>query len=167
MINWDPQQTSIFGWFKEGIGHLLVRARAGTGKTTTIIEAINYAPENRILLAAFNKEIATELSRRLKNPKAEARTLHSAGFRELLGGWEGVRIDGERAEKLARKAAGVNAPDWAITVIKKLASLGKNICPIDPTVKELMDIADEYDLIQNENNIWNPRKLAGFAYEAM
>jgi DNA helicase-2/ATP-dependent DNA helicase PcrA len=166
-INWDVQQTSIFGWFKKGIGHLLVRARAGTGKTTTIIEAINYAPENKILLAAFNKEIATELTRRLKNPKAEAKTLHSAGFRELMGGWEGVKIDNERGEKLARKVAGVNAPDWAITVIKKLASLGKSICPINTSIKQLMDLADEYDLIQNENNVWNPKLLATHAQSAM
>jgi DNA helicase-2/ATP-dependent DNA helicase PcrA len=166
-INWDVQQTNIFNWFKSGTGHLLVRARAGTGKTTTIIEAINYAPEQRILLAAFNKEIATELSRRLKNPKAEASTLHSAGFKELKGGWEGVRPDFDRAEKLARKVAGVNAPDWAITVIKKLASLGKSIMPIDPSIKGLMDLADEYDLIQNENNVWNPKVLATHAHAAM
>ena len=58
---WSEQQESIFGWFREGEGNLVVRARAGTGKTTTIIEAITYAPEEKILLAAFNRKIADEL----------------------------------------------------------------------------------------------------------
>src|SRR5678815_3216132 len=42
-------------------GNLIVRARAGTGKTTTILEGIRYAPETRIILAAFNTGIAAVL----------------------------------------------------------------------------------------------------------
>ncbi len=167
IANPSLQQKTIFEEFRIGIGHILIRARAGTGKTTTIIEAIDYAPENEILLAAFNKEIATELSRRLTNPKAEACTLHSAGFRELKRGWEGVKVDYERGERLAREVAGVTAPDWTITVIKKLASLGKNICPLTATIEGLVDLADEYDLIQNEHSVWNYRKLAELAHKAM
>src|SRR5262245_2928107 len=52
--NWSPQQTAVFDWFNAGAGNLIVRARAGTGKTTTIIEGIARANEKSILLAAFN-----------------------------------------------------------------------------------------------------------------
>jgi len=61
-IDWSPQQKSIFDWFANGDGNLVVRARAGTGKTTTILEGVKYANDRKILLAAFNKRIAQELS---------------------------------------------------------------------------------------------------------
>lgn len=37
---WSTQQKDIFDFFADGRGNLVVRARAGTGKTTTIIEAV-------------------------------------------------------------------------------------------------------------------------------
>lgn len=104
---WSEQQKAIFEWFGIGHGHLVVRARAGTGKTTTILEAINYAPESSILLAAFNKRIADHLKGELRNPRAEAKTLHSVGFafiRERWGKDVQVADYGERADDLARQA---------------------------------------------------------------
>lgn len=56
---WSPQQEAIFQAIQEP-GDLVVIARAGTGKTTTLIEAVRRLPG-----------------------EAEALTLHSAGFRLL------------------------------------------------------------------------------------
>src|SRR4051794_15080233 len=61
---WSPQQEEVFFWFEHpsmGQPNLVVRARAGTGKTTTILEGIFRAPEKRKVCAAFNKRIAEEL----------------------------------------------------------------------------------------------------------
>jgi len=168
--NWSEQQKVIFNEFKTGNESLVVRARAGTGKTTTILEAINFAPESKILLAAFNKTIATELAQRLKNPKAEAATLHSVGFRELRKNWNGITVDSKRAEDLARKAAGVTAPDNVVFIIKRLASLGKNMYPINPTVEDIIDIAESFDLIQdddNGNSEWDTVRICELAIKAM
>ena len=132
---WSPQQSDIFGWFREGKGNLVVRARAGTGKTTTICEGINHAPEESIILAAFNKRIATELTTKLKNPYAEAKTLHAIGFGFVLQNWKGVKPDSERGWRLAATAlremthGGVDAPNTIITLVSKLATLGKEINP--------------------------------------
>lgn len=57
---WSPLQEAIFDDMKNGKGHTVVVARAGTGKTTTIIEAVRRMPDD-----------------------CEAMTLHSAGFRLL------------------------------------------------------------------------------------
>jgi len=65
---WSVQQRAIFEAFRSAPGHVLVRARAGTGKTTTILEALQYAPESKILLGAFNKQIADELQTRVSDP---------------------------------------------------------------------------------------------------
>jgi superfamily I DNA/RNA helicase len=167
--NWSEQQKSIFNEFVNPDGNVLVRARAGTGKTTTILEAINHAPENKILLAAFNKSIATEMAMRLKNPKAEASTLHSIGFRELRKNWQGIKVDDKRAEQLARRAAGVTAPDNVVFLIKKLAAFGKNMVPINPTLDDMIDIAEAFDLLQDEEvtTQWDTERICSLAIEAM
>jgi hypothetical protein len=146
---WSGQQTAIFDWFENGEGNLVVRARAGTGKTTTILEAITYAPEQTILLAAFNKKIAEELKSKLKNPRAEAKTLHSVGFGFVLRNWNGARLDADRAERLARKAAGNTAPDKIVNIVRKLAALGKNAAPF-PTRDAMVNLAYNHDLDPDE-----------------
>lgn len=93
---WSSQQSDIFDWFKTHKQHVLVRARAGTGKTTTILEGIRHAPGYQsILLAAFNAHIAKELKDRVLHPQAEARTLHSAGFQIVRQRWPGVRVEND------------------------------------------------------------------------
>src|SRR6188768_634789 len=101
---WSEQQEAIFDWFANGTGHLTVVARAGTGKTTTIIEGINRAPESRILLAAFNKRIAEELTARITNPNAEAKTLHALGYMCVRRWWERINVDtrGGRVKSLVQ-----------------------------------------------------------------
>lgn len=104
---WSDEQEAIFDWFENvRYSNLVVRARAGTGKTTTIIEGINRAPERRIMLAAFNKAIADELSGRVRNPSARVQTLHALGFAFCRKHIEKTEVDtrGERARHLAKLA---------------------------------------------------------------
>lgn len=166
MPNWSAEQQAIFTWFKSGKGNLVVRARAGTGKTTTIIEGINYAPEAKILLAAFNKSIASELEHKLKNPRAEAKTLHSLGFSFLRRAWTDVRIDnkGDRAKDLSRLAA-PNAPDPILSLISKIHTKAREVNPFASNVKEMEEIAVRFELFPEpewEQNKWD-LKAACFA----
>ncbi len=128
-MRWSDQQQKVFDWFKIGSGNLVVRARAGSGKTSTILEAIKDAPESSILLAAFNKKISVELQKRVTKPGAEAKTLHGVGFEIVRRYWNGVRIDNDRGFRLAKAAAGQDAPDDVVGMIAKLASLAKGIAP--------------------------------------
>jgi ATP-dependent exoDNAse (exonuclease V) beta subunit len=68
-INWSDQQLAIFDWFAtpQQSAALVVMARAGTGKTTSIVEALNRCPasDRRILACAFNKTIERELTSRI------------------------------------------------------------------------------------------------------
>lgn len=73
-----PQQSTIISRFASGAS-FAVRARAGTGKTTTLVEAFQHAPEGALALA-FNKRIAEELS--LRMPKGvECKTMNAIGHR--------------------------------------------------------------------------------------
>ena len=82
-------QTDIFDHigeqliaYKEGkpVRSLMVKAGAGSGKTSTIVAAAQMIPVNvRAIFLAFNKDIATELGRKL--PKhVHSKTLNSLGW---------------------------------------------------------------------------------------
>ncbi|MCI0371244.1 MAG: AAA family ATPase, partial [candidate division NC10 bacterium] len=160
---WSPQQEDVFRWFKGGdpaaARNLVVRARAGTGKTNTIVEAIDRAPERSVLLAAFNKRIAMELVTRLHNPCATAKTLHAVGFDFVRRNWRGVRVDDDRKYRLARRTFAEfsardrgdrrpgykieeSAPDHVVGVVAKLAAAGKNVLPLIGEPGKLVDVAN-------------------------
>lgn len=98
---WSIFQRAIFADVAEGAGHVLVRARAGTGKTTTIVEALRHLPAGKsALLVAFNKSIAQELERRAP-PGVQVRTLHSFGFAALRSAFR-TRLDDGKVDRIAR-----------------------------------------------------------------
>jgi DNA helicase-2/ATP-dependent DNA helicase PcrA len=73
--------AAILSAIENGSQNLIVTARAGSGKTTLLLQIIAALPATaRVLLAAFNKHIATELQGKVP-AHCEAATLHSIGFR--------------------------------------------------------------------------------------
>ena len=106
-IVWSDEQDAIFDWFASGSGNLLVRARAGTGKTSTIIEGVERAPEKRICVAAFNKAIAVELQSRFRSENVRAKTLHALGFGIIKRQLPHVELDTEGGRGLELARAGV------------------------------------------------------------
>jgi DNA helicase-2/ATP-dependent DNA helicase PcrA len=78
-MKYSKYQEAVFSWITDGQGSKVVEAVAGSGKTTTIVEAANRIPSNfRCLFLAFNKSIAEELKSRLP-AHVEARTMNSLG----------------------------------------------------------------------------------------
>ncbi len=140
-----------------------------TGKTTTIIEGITYAPERSIMMCAFNKKIATELGAKLKNPRAEAKTLHAIGFGLIGRNWSSVKVDNDRGENLARKVMPQGAPDPMVGLVAKIASKGKAMCPF-PRPGDLAEIAYEFDHVPDpewESEGWTVDRLDEYAIAAM
>jgi len=168
---WSEQQKAIFGWFKTGKGNLVVRARAGTGKTTTIIEGIRHAPEPKVMLCAFNKRIATELQQKLNRPGAEAKTLHSIGFSFVRRAWNTVGVDskGARSLRLAQKACPASAPDEVILTVANLATKAKEMAPFATHAADLMNIQVEFGLFADrewEDAGYTPEVVASYAIQA-
>lgn len=89
---WSPNQEAIFDATKAGKA-ILVDAVAGSGKTTTIVEAMKHGGSRPIFLA-FNKSIQEELSRRIS--LGEARTLNSLGFAACRTKMAGVHLDARK-----------------------------------------------------------------------
>lgn len=86
----SSQQEAIYSFLRDGKGHALVVARAGTGKTTTIVQALQYLPPGlSILCCAFNVRIRDVLSE-LVPPSVRVRTLHQLG-RDTMLSWRAYR----------------------------------------------------------------------------
>jgi DNA helicase-2/ATP-dependent DNA helicase PcrA len=172
--NWSPQQNAIFAWFRTGTGNLVVRARAGTGKTTTIIEGIEHAPEARILLVAFGAEIAAELKTRIRNPKASARTLHSLGFHFVREKDRGIKVEAGRGRMLARKVlrettGETNPARDLVELVAAAASKAKGMAPFAKAA-DMVSIMYAFDLVpepQYEEAGFTVEVLAGLAVRAM
>jgi superfamily I DNA/RNA helicase len=151
---WSAQQEQIFGWFStvDADGNLVVRARAGTGKTTTIIEGVNRAPDAKILLCAFNKKIALELQARLSNPRAQAKTLHALGFSFVTRFWEGIFVGrgNDRELDLAQRACGGRAPDAILKLVAKLHTKAREIAPLATQIADVVDLAEQFDCVPDE-----------------
>ena len=95
-------QQGIYDFITTGQGNAVVSAVAGSGKTTTLINALHLIPkELNVLFLAFNKSIAKELAERV--PKSatniEVRTLHAYGYINLLKSHKS-EIDNNKYKKL-------------------------------------------------------------------
>lgn len=97
----SPFQQAIFDWVEAGQGHAVVEAVAGSGKTTTAVQAIRrMVPTSKVLFLAFNKAIAEELQERVPR-HCEARTLNSLGHRAWMRVCGGrLRLDGDKTRSL-------------------------------------------------------------------
>lgn len=84
-IQWSKYQKAVFDFIESTDKSLVVNAVAGSGKTTTIVEAARIASKKgSVLFLAFNKSIATELAERMEGTGIECKTLHSHGFRAIM-----------------------------------------------------------------------------------
>lgn len=177
---WSEQQEAIFRWFggERQKQHLVVRARAGTGKTTTIIEALNHiqwtiGAGERGLVCAYNKRIAEELTTRLARvQKIDAKTLHSLGYALLRSSWGNGykmddRIERERVDK-AIPLFGRKPYIWeCITSTVKLVQFAKSAAPF-ADIDVLEDIAGRRGLDHADpTGEWDARWMANVAHHAL
>lgn len=158
---WSDQQQDIFTWFEGGCPrifapdapqHLIVRARSGTGKTTTIIEGVNRAPESSILLCAFNKKIAEELNTRLVNVNSEAKTLHALGYAAIRRQWRGMPVSQgtNRADSLTDMVCTPTTPKPIRRLIAQLHTKARDM-GIPQDAQSMTDAALFFDLAPDES----------------
>lgn len=78
----SPYQEKIFNFIQHGNGNAVISAKAGSGKTTTCVEAIKLiSPNDKVLFLAFNKSIAEELTEKVRGyANVQVRTSHSLGY---------------------------------------------------------------------------------------
>lgn len=147
-------EGDYYGFSLEGDGRFLLGDFTITHNTTTIIHAIDLAPEASILICAFNADIAKELKARCRNPRAEAKTLHGTGFSLVRAFLGGVRVDeaGNRKRYLTDAALShlwatdrIRLPVDIIKLVTKLTYKAREIVPLATDPGSLLDIAYDFE----------------------
>ena len=92
-------QKAVYTYIQKGRGNALINAVAGSGKSTTIVNALRLIDSSKqILFLAFNKSIVEELKIKIGNlTNVEIRTLHSLGCKALLKTYKS-RVDETKYE---------------------------------------------------------------------
>jgi len=144
---WSNYQLAIFRDVAEGDGHTVVLARAGTGKTTTIMEALCHVPKGKsTLVCAFNKSIEKELAARVQSAglAVDVKTLHGFGFGACMRAFKS-RLDQDKAKRIAVDILGDDEDRIAYrNEVCKAVSLSKGM--LLDTVDAIDNILDVYGI---------------------
>lgn len=149
---WSPQQQAIFAFIEnDSKRHGVVEALAGTGKTTTIVEAVRHTCDgDSVAVFAFNKSIATELQSRQWPEGCSISTFHSFGLRVVTSAM-GRREPEPRACSDRVKALGIFMPFDVRRTVERLVSFAKATLapwsrPDEKTHRHLEDLLDTAEI---------------------
>jgi DNA helicase II / ATP-dependent DNA helicase PcrA len=150
MTTWSKYQLAVFDNVANGTGHTVVNAVAGSGKTTTIVEALTHIPAGcRTLFVAFNKSIAEELKKRAPRG-VEVSTLHSYGLRTITKTLGRLRIDASRVDDFVRAMHGNDSKTWDMRRdLAKTVSLAKGQLAADEA--QIDAIIDDFGIESAQN----------------
>lgn len=170
-VNWSDEQNAIFAWFASGQGNLIVQARAGTGKTTTIKQAFSHAPEQgQLLYAVFNKKNQKEAMEKITDARVTVRTLHSLGFWFIKNVWSDAKPDDEvETARLAQVCADGGTSDEVAAVILRLVSFCKNLFTGVPSLNEALEVMDARNISVPDELVqsWPDARIAQTAIDVL
>lgn len=143
--DWSEYQKAIFKDIATATDHTVVIARAGTGKTSTIVEGFRYLPKGKkTLMVAFNKAIADELKQRAPS-YVETLTLHSLGFRAIKQSFGNVVLENDKSRIIVSSIIGEDYDLWELNQsICKCVSLCKGF--LFDTPKGVDDLIDRFGI---------------------
>lgn len=119
-------QEAIRDWTRNETGSAAIDAKAGSGKTSTLVRVVAPELRGRANFCAFNKHIAEELGSKLPR-SVSVSTIHSSGFRAVKRRHPGTQVDADKSKKLVREA------------LDRVSDLGRNAAgKTIPGAKELL-----------------------------
>lgn len=152
---YSPQQLAIFEEFAEGTGNVVVEARAGTGKTTTALEALaQCGAGSETMVVAFNASIAREMKERVsaRGMRVDVQTLHAYGLRQVRSAMRGSNLEvaGDRLSKIYRDIWPDATDREKRNAASKLSSRARSsLCDVHDSAA-LFDLAMREDLVDIE-----------------
>lgn len=156
-------QKTVYTYIQKGKGNAVIDAVAGSGKSTTIVNALKLIPSDKqVLFLAFNKSIVEELKIKIGNmPNVTVSTLHSLGCKAVMKTFnskinsdkylaylnDGIRYNVLTPNVSLEKEA---MEDWKSNV-RSLIDLGRvNLATDD---NSLADLACKHNLILENNEV--------------
>lgn len=131
---WSPLQNQVFVAVQENLDNILIQAVAGSGKTTTITEAIKFASGSSLFMA-FNKSIAEDIRGKTY---CDVKTLNALGHRLLCQYRPRATLDDKKSLKILKGLMSEDDFSEFGYVLKQVIGLTKN---------QGFDIKQEADLI--------------------
>ncbi|MDA3834102.1 MAG: AAA family ATPase, partial [Spirochaetales bacterium] len=137
---------NIYNFIDTGKGSAIVVAVAGSGKTTTIVNGMQYIPNTkRVIFLAFNKSIAMELGTKLP-AFVSCKTLNAAGmgaFRDMVsrGGRAFFKVDKNKTRDIIA-FLGIN---YDIAEVAKLVALGKSYGVAPRAMRGVKGVTEDTD----------------------
>ena len=160
---WSTFQNAIFAFVSTMLRNMVIIARAGCGKTTTIVECAKRLDKKqfrKIVFASFSTTIVKELVTRLAGV-ADAKSIHSLGFAMIRKAFRFVKVDEYKGRNIAQivlvKAGKVDASDKSKAdpvltgKLVKLASLAKNT--LAENHGDFVNLATSFDICDNGDNV--------------
>lgn len=97
VLGYEPSeyQTKIFDFVVHNVGNAVIKARAGSGKTATIITCMKLVPENKsCIFLAFNKSVKQEIEKKLiGHNNCKVKTVHGLGYDILQSNFPNYKFD--------------------------------------------------------------------------
>jgi len=156
-------QQAIYDFIDNGEGNAVVEAVAGSGKSTTIVEALNLIPADKsVLFLAFNKAIVEELKIKVGNKQnVEIRTLHSLGAASVMRSFScSIQADKYRSFinqgfKFShfspnRELDAEEFSEYKANILKLTDLIRVNLCT---TYEEAQDLAYKHNLFIQDNEL--------------
>lgn len=149
------EQERIFKFTEKRPENILIKAYAGAGKTTTIVEAVKLLPsDKKIMFLAFNKHIKEELDTKLPE-HVRCYTTYGLGMSAIKRKYgDSIKFDEFKADKIIKTKSRSwklrdemkTEEDVAIYLnnIKKLSNLCRLTLTTNP--KYVPYVADRYDI---------------------
>lgn len=154
--NPTDEQRAIIDYVAKGEGNLVVDAKAGTGKTTTLLAALAKIPQRSVLICAFNTRIAEELQAKLpqmpRGYNVQVKTFHAQGLKLIKDHYRHLEVSKTGTEDILRKAVGEGSKNLAFQVkraaVNLLRCVKENVAtPSPPSQQKMLSLGVEHGIL--------------------
>jgi DNA helicase II / ATP-dependent DNA helicase PcrA len=137
--DWSEFQKDIFKNIAKDDGHSIIEARAGSAKTTSLVESFKYVPKGKKIIGlAFNKIIQEEL--RSRSPSyADILTFHSLGFRAIKQRFGNVELENNKTFNIVKDLIGDDDFDLIINICDTVAFCKYGLLDIPTQIESIID----------------------------
>lgn len=147
-------QKAVFDFITDGNGSAIVEAVAGSGKSTTILEALALiAATKKVVFLAFNKSIAEELKSKAPN-YVDCMTMNALGHKAVFKKFGRVALDANKTSLIIERLVDSGKytdqeARFMASTCKKLVNIAKSVGIVPKTLSNLVS------LLPDTNENWN------------
>lgn len=145
-------QQGIYDFITNGTGNAVVSAVAGSGKTTTLLNAISLIPsDKKIIFLAFNTTIKDEIAEKVEDiSNVMVKTIHSYGISALRKEFDGLEVFRSKYKVLLKDIFEYHRVD-RISILKQY-----DFTPVQMRLIDNMRLSEEEDkAIENKTGYFN------------